>query len=380
MRWWTRWLTRVVAADPGMRRLRSAGRVILSVVLALAVALPALMVLGQPLIAVAPAAVVAMISTLAVTESGTRAQVVTTLLMPVSAATSLTLAALTHGAAWLGEMVFLIVMFAAVYIQRFGQRATALGIVAFIAYFLALFLRITLSAVPATAGAAVVGALAALLVRLVLLRERPGRVWSSGVRALQARVRTLLHAMDDLVLRPAAPRHRQRVQDELLRLNATALALETDLDALTSLTEERADELRRHILDIELAAGNLVAALSGVLAEPAVTPEVRAALARVGAALRSAPQRAADTRARLGELATTLAELAEAIGARELHDAGEIVDRARQQEGDLVDLIEAMRAGPTSLRAVVHQMGRLGSELIDLARVLGGRVPEPAVG
>lgn len=172
MRWWTRSQARLVAADPGLRRLRSAARIVLGVVVALGLAVPAVSVLGQPLTSVALAAVVAMISLLAVDDAGTRAQVITTLLMPLSAALSLTAAGLTTGSTLAGEGVFLVVMFVAVYVRRFGSRATALGMAAFIAYFLALFLRIAPAAVPPTVGAGVLGALAALLVRFGLLRER----------------------------------------------------------------------------------------------------------------------------------------------------------------------------------------------------------------
>jgi hypothetical protein len=53
--WWRRFLTRLVAADPGMRRFRAAVQVIVAVVLAIGVTLPVLTAQHQPLVAVAPA-------------------------------------------------------------------------------------------------------------------------------------------------------------------------------------------------------------------------------------------------------------------------------------------------------------------------------------
>jgi hypothetical protein len=274
VRWWRRSLARLIAADPGLRRLRAAAQVIVAVLVALAVAVPGLSALGQPLTAVAPAAVVAMMSLLAVREGGTRTRVITTLLLPVSATTAIALAAAARGSPVVGELVFLAVMFVAVYVRRFGPRAFALGMVAFIGYFLALFLQAQLSAVPAMSVAAFVGAGAAVLARFVMLRERPDRAWTRGVRSLQARVRTLLHAMDDRRGRPESPEGQRRVHDELLRLNATALALGTGFDALSSLPDERADELRGHVLDVELTAGALVAAVDGLLDDGASAPTV----------------------------------------------------------------------------------------------------------
>jgi hypothetical protein len=327
MGWWDRSLTQLVAADPGLRRLRAAVQVILAVVLALVVALPVLTALEEPPTAVAPAAVVAMTSLLAVRQGGTWDRVLTTLLMPVSATTAIALAMLTRGSTVLGEAVFLVVMFVAVYMRRFGGRATALGMVAFIGYFLALFLQATWALLPAMAGAAVVGAVTALLARFVLLPERPVGAWRRGVRALLARVGTLRHAMRALCDQPDAGKRRRRVREELLRLNSTTLALGTGFDALTALPEKRADELRDRVLDVELAAGALVAGLDGVLAErtDAVAPWV---LAEVGRALDQDVGQAAQSCRRLADYVDGAGSPVLAMAVRRLAAAAAELDAA----------------------------------------------------
>ena len=271
-----------MAADPGLRRARTAAQAIVAVVLGVAVALPVLSALGQPALAVAPAAVVAMVSMLAV-RAGGREGVVTTLLMPVAASVSFVLGAVAHASPLLDELVFLVVMFVAVYVRRFGARAFALGMAAFLGYFLTLVLMASPALVPAMAGSAVVGAATALLARFVLLRERPDRAWRSGVRALRARVHTLLHAIDDVGEDPT-PQRRRRVHDQLLTLNATALSLGSGFEALDALPDDEADELRRRVLDVELAAGSLVAAVDALLAAPA-DARTRSAVAAVTTAL-----------------------------------------------------------------------------------------------
>ncbi|HEX5811357.1 MAG TPA: FUSC family protein [Pseudonocardia sp.] len=276
-------MTRLVAADPGLRRMRAAAQVIVAVALAVGITLPVLAALGQPSVAVAPAAVVATVSLLAVRDGGRRG-VLTTLLMPVPAIVSFALAAFTRGSPLLGELVFLAVMFAAVYIRRFGEAAFAAGMAAFMSFFLALLLQVSFATLPAMAGAAVLGACCAVLSRFVLLREHPDRAWRSAVRALRARITTLLHAVDDLGEQPDSAQRRGRVHDELLRLNATALSLGSGYDALNSLPQEQADELRGRVLDVELAAGALVAAVDGLLGQP-VEESARPAVARVTEAL-----------------------------------------------------------------------------------------------
>jgi hypothetical protein len=171
---------------------------------------------------------------------GGREGVLTTLVLPVAATVMFTLAALVHGSLRLAELVFVGVMFVAVWMRRFGPRAFAAGMAGFLGYFLALFLQVSFAALPAMAGAAAVGAGAALLARFVLLPERPDAAWRSGVRALRARVHTLLHAVDALGAEPGSTVRRRRVHDELLRLNATALSLGTTFAALDELPPERA--------------------------------------------------------------------------------------------------------------------------------------------
>lgn len=53
-----------------------------------------------------------------------------------------------------------------------------------------------------------------------------------------------------------------------------------------------------------------------------------------------------DTQERLAELAATVADLADAVAARD-PDAAALVERACEQEGTLVDVVEAVAAGET---------------------------------
>lgn len=325
--WLIRQVARFVAADPGLRRLRAAGRVIGGVVVALGVLLPSLLALGQSPVSVAPAVVVVFLSQLAVNESGRGAQVITTLLLPVSATASLCVAALLTGHSPFGKLAFIAVMFIATYARRFGPRASALGFAAFIAFFLALFLQVTLDQVPVDAACALVGALAGLLARFVLLPERGHAVRRSGIRALRARVRTMLHAVDAQLEQPGSRRDR-RVHDELMRLNQTALAVEGDIDALREWSPEQADRLRRMVLEVELTAEHLVTTLGGVVSDAPVTSQVRTVLSEVGVMLRRDPRsagatarEAADRLAGTGAVQASLALRRLGAAAAELADA-----------------------------------------------------------
>ena len=59
----------------------------------------------------------------------------------------------------IGDILFVVVVFIAVYVRRFGPRGTALGMVTFMAYFFSLYLQAKFAELPWLIGATVVGTL-----------------------------------------------------------------------------------------------------------------------------------------------------------------------------------------------------------------------------
>src|SRR5699024_2153504 len=143
----------------------------------------------------------------------------------------------------------------------------------------------------------------------VLLPERGHAVRRSGIRALRARVRTMLHAVDAHLEQPG-PRRVRVVHDELVRLNQTALAVEGDIDAMREHSPAQADRLRRMVLEVELTAEHLVTTIGGLFAETSVTSQVREMLSEVGGAMRRDPPSA-------GRVAREAADRLEGAGAVE---------------------------------------------------------------
>lgn len=81
-----------------------------------------------------------MIAARSVNEPDPRQQRITMALLPLPAALSLTAAALLAPHRLAADVGFVLVVFSAVYIRRFGARA--LGMVAFMAYFFTSYLRV----------------------------------------------------------------------------------------------------------------------------------------------------------------------------------------------------------------------------------------------
>jgi hypothetical protein len=263
--------TMLTGVDPGLVRLRLAGIGTASMVLATVVMAGVRALSGQPVTVELFAAVLAMISNLAVNEPDVRRTRVTTLLMLGPAVVSLTVGTLLASHRILADAGFVIVTMVAVYIRRFGPRGFALGMAAFMPFFLSQYLHVTLTQLPWLLLAAVTGIGATLLLRGWVFAERPERTLDRLVRAFRAHLHALVEAVADLLV--AAP---GAVEGELrdlgrrrTRLNDTALLLadsvERGADQRGELegrdaTGSDGEAFTLGVLDAELAAERLAVA------------------------------------------------------------------------------------------------------------------------
>ncbi|TXS22085.1 FUSC family protein, partial [Streptomyces sp. gb1(2016)] len=113
---------RFAASDPGLLRLTAGLRTVSAIALTLVV----LALLGTDVSHMVTGAMTAMTATFAVKDKLVRDQAVTLALgLPVSLA-AMSLAALLNSRVVAGDLFFVVLIFAAVYVRRFGERATAL--------------------------------------------------------------------------------------------------------------------------------------------------------------------------------------------------------------------------------------------------------------
>ncbi len=217
----------LTGADPGLVRLRLAGIGTASMVLAAVVMSGVRALSGQPVTVVLFAAVLAMISNLAVNEPDVPRLRVTTLLMLGPAVVSIVAGTLLASHRVLGDVVFVAVTMVAVYIRRFGPRGFALGMAAFMPLFLTQYLHVTVAQLPWLLLAAATGVGATLLLRGWAFAERPERTLDRLVRAFRARLHALVEAVADLLAAvPGAVEDQLRdLRHRRTRLNDAALLL-----------------------------------------------------------------------------------------------------------------------------------------------------------
>ncbi|AKN18215.1 hypothetical protein MHAE_11426 [Mycobacterium haemophilum DSM 44634] len=224
-----------IGSDPGLLRLRTASRTTGALACSLVILYFLTRATKQPLTVALLGVVITMIAARSVNEPSPHQQRITMALLPVPAALAIAAAALLAPHQVVSDVVFVVIVFAAAYIRRFGPRGRTLGMVAFMAYFFTLYLRAGMSELPWMIGAIVVGTMCTYVMSSYVLPDRPERVLEASLRALRARMAIVIDGTADAVgTGRLDERRRRRMQAHIVRLNETALMVQSQI-------EDRAD-------------------------------------------------------------------------------------------------------------------------------------------
>lgn len=282
---------------------------------------------GQPLTVALLGVVITMVASRSVNEPDPRQQRITMALLPLPAAVSITAAAVLAPHTVASDVVFVIVVFTAAYIRRYGARGRALGMVAFMSYFFTLYLRARLAELPWMIGAVAVGTVCTYVMSAYVMPDRPERLLRATIRALRARMAIVLDATAEAVRTGRLDeRRRRRMRARTIRLNETALMVQSQIEdnadpgiVWPGVTAER---LAPWLLDAELAI------------EWVATAGRRAAVI----ACEDPDSMPAPTRAALVDALTQLSRairLPEPDGLRRAADrAQQLLDEQREPAGD----------------------------------------------
>lgn len=242
---------RVVAADPGLTRFLMAARATGAVASALGLLILVMHWRHLPLTVPLVGAALGMTWAIAVNDPDPRKQRVTTLLLWFPAAAMLSIGTFTAGSRLLSDALFVIVLFASVYVRRYGPRAYAIGMVAVLAFFFSLFLRATFSQLPWLLFALGVTMICTYVVRFFVLPDRPEQAFRNGLAAFRARQRLIADTIARAAESGWTRKLQRRLNHHVFGLNETAIALD-DL-----LLRSPAHDVRARILDAELQTEEL---------------------------------------------------------------------------------------------------------------------------
>ena len=220
-----------IGSDPGLLRLRMAVRTTGALGTSLLVLFLLTKATGQPLTVALLGAVITMISARAVNEPDPRQQRITLALLPFPTAVAITAASLVSPHPVIGDVLFVVVVFIAVYVRRFGPRGTALGMVTFMSYFFSLYLQAKFAELPWLIGSTIVGTLSSYLWSAFILPDRPESVLRESIRSLRARMAIVVDTTADTVrLGNPDERRQRRLRIRTRRLNETALTVQAQIE------------------------------------------------------------------------------------------------------------------------------------------------------
>ena len=218
---------RIHAADPGGFAARTALRASLALAAAALLLLAFGAPLGDPVLLAIVGGEIAMMTSASVSDATQSEQRVTLALCVLAAAAAVGLAVVVAHAPWLAIVVLCALVFVVVLARGIGPRGMAVGLLAFMGYFLALYVGAKPAQLPALLVAIVVGGAVAWVVHFHVVRERRERVRQSVLRSFRARVLLLL---DDLAHDAEAggrsARRWRRIRRGTGRVGEVALALE----------------------------------------------------------------------------------------------------------------------------------------------------------
>ncbi|GAB3572326.1 FUSC family protein [Amycolatopsis endophytica] len=260
---------RLVAADPGLVRLRLAGIAVGGILLSMVV----LLLLGRPIPTIMVASIAAMNAAFNINDKTTKDQAITLVLVMVCGAAALTVAAYGSTAPPLDSILFVLLIFVAVYAQRFAPRGTAMGALSFFMFFFAMFLAIRPAQLPEYILALAVGLAANAVMRFVVLRRRPEGELLRARRAFRARISAVVRAAAASLASGGSEWRITQLRKADTRLHEAVLMIEDTIG--DQFDETGMQLLRRRLLAVELACQWLAITVRRAIEEADLPGEVR---------------------------------------------------------------------------------------------------------
>ncbi len=278
---WKHWRDKARTLDPEGANFWRATRATLAAIAASFFLFHAVRWFHQPETVAFVGIFIAVLGSVLVNDPKASAQRGTMLIVSLVASATLALGTLVAPIWWLNNLVFVAIIFGAVFVRQFGPRYLALGFIAFLSYFVSLFFRAKFADLPWLVAGIAVGVIIAYVLQFWLLPNNPKAKERQAFAAYRAQLRRLATQLRTTIERgqwsAAEPR---ALRTEVARLNNLALAWEHAMsprDQAASLSGPRS--IRLWVLDLEVALEGMVDASGRLLESGETTPELRATLA-----------------------------------------------------------------------------------------------------
>jgi hypothetical protein len=243
----------LISTDPGLNRLRTALKALIGVGSTIGVEYLFSPLSGESsTITMMLGAIVGMLAAMGVNDPTPGGKAVTLLVFPVAISPGLLVGSLAGPHRVPSLVLFVAVMFAAVWVRRFGMRFFMYGMLTWMGYFLADLLGSTVSQYPHLLSIVAVAVAWVLVLNLTLLRDHPDRQLRATGRALMLRARDVAEAATAYLDQPD-DRALRRLQRQTARVREAGLMVDAQLGTSGAVPPGWSrGRLRRAVVELEV--------------------------------------------------------------------------------------------------------------------------------
>ncbi|MBD1383289.1 FUSC family protein [Bacillus sp. IB182487] len=226
------WLGRLIASDPGSKRLQQAGKATLSLISSVAAMIFLMRLIGDnlltPVIVSGMAGLMGIITVMDETEKEKKG---TTLLLGVSAIIGVTLAAVFINHAYTIDVFMLLAIFNAFYLTRFSVRYFSLCMIFFMIINISFVIKVTPNQLPLFYLGAMIGIINAYLVNFHVFKDS-AQVLKRGIRSFHIQSNLTFSILIKIIEDPETKIKRQKsLEKNVRKLNEYARSVAADLNA-----------------------------------------------------------------------------------------------------------------------------------------------------
>ena len=250
-------LHRLISSDPGLLRFRFALRVVVTLIVSMAAIIPFVIWTDQPTLVVIPGAMLAMVSSTAIRDAKPRDQKISLLMMPFVAFMSACISMFFASNVLASDIVFMLIIFVAVLVRWFGPRGLALGMIAYMTYFIVVFIGIEAKNLPIVLAVQLIATACVYVLKFHVFYNKPEKVLPSAIRAFRLQAAATLYACVNMPPSDEiTKRDKKKFDKQLVVLNSVALTVESQLEKIEPkrfAARTYHKDLSAAVFDIELA-------------------------------------------------------------------------------------------------------------------------------
>lgn len=317
------WQARMTAADPGFVRLRFAVNIVLTVFIACFAMLISLQMASEAnLIPVMLTGLVALQANVIVNDLTEKARKITTYLFPLSSAFAVTVAA---GATLVGyhlaDLILVLIIFIAFYLQKFGGRYFTLGLIGFLSFYFSLMYmqEVTLSQLLWCYAGIFAATASAYLVNFLLSKEQLGKQLKRSMSSYHIQANLVLRQMiESAQNKKLNYRENKRSVSILHEYTRTVVSLFKRYDPDKVWPGVNMNELRTYIFDTNILIEQLSAAFENMQdLEKTTTENAQSTLLQITQSLKAIEVLKSDQEVPLENLKAAVNRLSEALKVSE---------------------------------------------------------------